>query len=402
MAQPPFPSLGYRRNKRLDTILNQYSSVQGVHPLWRFILNFDVARCNLFERSFALELQKINRSSQDLEDGEINIYQKAFKILMDHPGMYQGAVHIYIDKILGLTTVGDLHRQYALTPSITFKSKMLACKLPDFICGMRITWFPLTSNAAHFKAMFSRSTAGDGNNVRSVKLSYSIEDTYDLGRTKMFACKLPKFIRGMRITWISLSPNAAYPEAMFPRSVAGDSNNVRNVEDTYDVGRGNGARNAQLISADTPHTSVHNPDTDESFEEKANFKSDDPKLSQLLDTYGVALQEFGAADPDTSQGMATAKFLRDTAENCVHYLETHEVCIMLEKLTEIRACLAEATVAAEKGMGGKRRRFDYDYSQVPSGPRQDKERKWAKRPKHSQARTRAESQRGYYDRYIPN
>ncbi|KAI4158476.1 MAG: hypothetical protein LQ342_007396 [Letrouitia transgressa] len=507
MAQHPLSSFGSRADDRLETILNQYSSVQHVHPLWNFILNFDAARCNLFERSFAHELQRIKRSSQDLEDHEINIYQKAFRILMDQPNTFIGAVHIYIDKILGLSNVGDLHRLYALTPSITFKSKMLACKLPDFLCGIRITWFPLPPHAAQFKAIYPHAAAGDSNYVRNVKLPNPIEDTYDVDRSKTLACKLPKFIRGMRITWFPFPPHAAHSQATFPRRAAGDDNNVRTVklsysiDDTYDVGRENGTpkaqlisantlhttvhnlnirqsieekdnengtpkaqlistntprtivhnpnirqsiekkddengmrnaqiisastprttvhnlnihesieekdnengtRNAQLISASTPHTSFHIPNTNESIEEKDISMSDDPKLSQLLETYGIALQEFGAADPDTPRHMATAKFLRDTAENCIHYLETHGGCIMLEKLTEIRACLAEATVAAERGMGGKRRRFEYDYTQVPKGPRQDKERKGAKRPKHSHGRTRAESQRGYYDRYIPN
>ncbi|KAL9609566.1 MAG: hypothetical protein Q9167_005676 [Letrouitia subvulpina] len=336
---------------RLKSILDQYGSIQCVHPLQYIIVNFDAARCNLFERSLAHEIEKIDRHSQDLEDHEINIYQKAFRILMNQPNTCLGAVHIFIDKILGLKNVGDLHRLYALKPSIRFTSKMLACKLPNFIRGIRITWFPLPSNTAHFKAIFPRPTTGDGYNIRNVKLSYSIEETCNAGREK-------------------------------------------------------GAHNAQLISANTPHSFAHNSNFNKNLEGKADCKSDDAKLSQLLATYETALKEFVAAAPDTPTRINTAKFLRDTAENCIHYLETHGGCIMLEKLTEIRAYLAEATVVAEKGMGGKRRRFDYDYRQVPNGPRQDKEGKGAKRPKHShgnfgQARTRAEYQRGYYDRYIP-
>ncbi|KAI4211605.1 MAG: hypothetical protein LQ351_005646 [Letrouitia transgressa] len=585
MAQHHLSPFGSQADDRLDIILNQYGNVQHAHPLWTSILSFDAARCNLFERSLAQELQKIKCSSQDLEDHEINIYQKAFRILMDQPDTYRGAVHIYIDKILGLSTVGDLYRLYALTPSTTFKSRTQACKLPDFLYGTRITWIPLSPHAAPFKAMHPRPVAGDGDHVGNVKLPDSIEGTYDVDRSKMFTCKLPDFLDGTKITWIPLPPNLAYSKAMYFRPVAGDGDHIRNVklsdsmestydvdrskmltcklpdflegtritwiplppnaahpkamyprsatvdginardiklsysfDDTYDVGGENGKRNAQFISANRPRTSVHNLIIDESKEEKKddaqlnsaniprtsvhnlnipenteekkddaqfnsantpctsvhdlnidesieekkddaqfdsanapctsvhklnipenteekdsengtrnaqvisanashtsvqnsnihadiekdNAKPDDPKLSQLLETYETALQEFGAADPDTPRHMTTAKFLRDTAENCIHYLQAHGVGIMLKKLTEIRARLAQATEAAEKGMGGKRRRFEYDYSQVPNGPRQDKERKGAKRPKHSHGRTRAESQRGYYDRYIPN
>ena len=118
--------------------------------------------------------------------------------------------------------------------------------------------------------------------------------------------------------------------------------------------------------------SVQHIDVSKDSDETSNSKSADLKLGKILEIFDRARKDFHEADAETPDYITAARFLRDTAENCIHFLETQGVQIVTEKLTEIRSQFAEATVAAEKSLGGKRRRFDYDYIGVPEEPRRNR------------------------------
>ena len=105
-------------------------------------------------------------------------------------------------------------------------------------------------------------------------------------------------------------------------------------------------------------------------------------LNKLLITYQKAKKDFDATALSSVQRTKASKFLRDTTENCLSYISAlptppraseplaigngfplHTVTV-----DEMRLTLKEATEVAEVGSGGKKRRFDEDWTSVPEAP----------------------------------
>ena len=89
--------------------------------------------------------------------------------------------------------------------------------------------------------------------------------------------------------------------------------------------------------------------------------------------YHRARKDFDATPAKTLEYTKSAKFLRDTTENCLAYLAAKQArpgaevtCDRL--LRELGATLEETIVIAEQGSGGKKRRFDEDWENVPQEP----------------------------------
>ncbi|KAL9126619.1 MAG: hypothetical protein Q9217_004357 [Psora testacea] len=113
-------------------------------------------------------------------------------------------------------------------------------------------------------------------------------------------------------------------------------------------------------------------------------RGDDEKLRRLMDIYYKARSDFHSTPSKSLDRTKAAKFLRDTIENCLTYIEAKHVPIRTNgytprssyvkgavdqaMLVELRSTLAETTAIAEKGSGGKKRRFDEDWENVPSEP----------------------------------
>lgn len=110
-------------------------------------------------------------------------------------------------------------------------------------------------------------------------------------------------------------------------------------------------------------------DTKESFsapaidhpqaEDKTSQSSDDPVFSRLWNVYELARAEyFELADEGSFRAGEAARFLRDTAENGLHYLADHP-----KQDTRLHKDLTEthnmALRAVEKLCGGRKRKFDY-------------------------------------------
>ena len=103
---------------------------------------------------------------------------------------------------------------------------------------------------------------------------------------------------------------------------------------------------------------------------------------KLLITYKEAKAEFDALPGKSLERTKSAKFLRDTTENCLSYLETrgslppgdtsNDGVILVSEdskiVDEMKLTLQTAIKAAEEGSGGKKRRFDDDWTNVPQGP----------------------------------
>ena len=116
------------------------------------------------------------------------------------------------------------------------------------------------------------------------------------------------------------------------------------------------------------------------FRKKRNYTdsvfaqdSGDEKLKRLFMVYHRARKDFDATPAKTLEYTKSAKFLRDTTENCLAYIAAKQARPGVEVtcdrlLPELRATLEETTVIAEQGSGGKKRRFDEDWENVPQEP----------------------------------
>ena len=105
-------------------------------------------------------------------------------------------------------------------------------------------------------------------------------------------------------------------------------------------------------------------------------------LMRLFITYQKAKKDFEATPLKSLERTKSAKFLRDTIENCLAYLaarqdpslgrEFFDATIQLSggkaTIDAMKSTLQEAIEAAEEGSGGKKRRFDEDWTAVPEAP----------------------------------
>ena len=103
----------------------------------------------------------------------------------------------------------------------------------------------------------------------------------------------------------------------------------------------------------------------------------DEKLKRLFIVYHKAKRDFHATPAKTLERTKSAKFLRDTTENCLAYIAAKqtrsgdsqvEAACDGEMLSELRATLEETIAIVEQGSGGKKRRFDENWENVPQGP----------------------------------
>ena len=89
--------------------------------------------------------------------------------------------------------------------------------------------------------------------------------------------------------------------------------------------------------------------------------------------YHKARNDFDTTPAKSLERTKSAKFLRDTTENCLAYMaakQTQSGGFQCDgnMRDELRATLEETIAIAEQGSGGKKRRFDEDWESVPKGP----------------------------------
>lgn len=106
-------------------------------------------------------------------------------------------------------------------------------------------------------------------------------------------------------------------------------------------------------------------------------KDGDESLKRLFIVYHKARKDFDATPAKTLERTKSAKFLRDTTENCLAYIAAKQTRSGGSKveaicdgnmLDELRATLEETIAIAEQGSGGKKRRFDENWENVPQEP----------------------------------
>ena len=125
----------------------------------------------------------------------------------------------------------------------------------------------------------------------------------------------------------------------------------------------------------SPEASKHHDKTSTAKLTTLEYAADDAHLDKLWIMYREARDDFlSTANATQDARTSAARFLRDTIENCIDYLEVGQwvnTSYTPEELQgmmrELRATLKIATNAAELGLGGKKRRFDSteDVPRVP-------------------------------------
>lgn len=92
----------------------------------------------------------------------------------------------------------------------------------------------------------------------------------------------------------------------------------------------------------------------------------DPKLQRLWSLFLEARTEFNIEHTDNFQRTTAAKFLRDTIENCLSYISSYPFSVgnypeeATGRETLLKDTLKLAIEAAERGSGGRKRRFDIE------------------------------------------
>ena len=107
----------------------------------------------------------------------------------------------------------------------------------------------------------------------------------------------------------------------------------------------------------------------------SRYNEGDEKLKRLFIVYHKARKDFNATPAKTLERTKSAKFLRDTTENCLAYIAARqtrpgkaEITCDGKMLDELKATLEETIAIAEQGSGGKKRRFDENWENVPQEP----------------------------------
>lgn len=313
-------------------LVTSYRTVNERHPL------VDILCSNADSNSFFHETLNhdafiISKRSQDIEDGEISIYQKAFLILSDNqPQDYNAAVAIWTDELFGFRAMPSEMEALDILAKLTAKV---------YAMHRRIPFLPIV---AHYCA-----------------------------RSKLYC----------RISNVQLT-NYCPPDMkqLLEAHVLEDEEHA--VEATTED-------HMMILSQDTDsHKEVHEspssmghdklPDKTAENDTPKPF-ANDSNFQRLLETYHKARRDFDEAIPRSKNRTAAARFLRDTSENCLSYLRRKGCESIIEALTqssmeqiksdkavihELEDTVAETIAFVEGCSGGKKRSFDEENPTDPS------------------------------------
>lgn len=93
------------KEARLLEILNYYRPIEILHSTVEEMCASSVFKEH-FQKILQHDLETIKRRSQDVDDHEISLAQKAFVILMDE-GDHIAGIELYVEDIIGLKAVED-------------------------------------------------------------------------------------------------------------------------------------------------------------------------------------------------------------------------------------------------------------------------------------------------------
>ena len=120
----PFPPVQRSTwEARLLEVLNHYRPIELLNSTVAETCESPIFKGHL-QKILQHDLQVIKQRSQDLNDHEISLTQKAFVILMDE-GDHIAGIEIYVEEIVGLRIVEDKERLRTLRSSVKTKEEMI-------------------------------------------------------------------------------------------------------------------------------------------------------------------------------------------------------------------------------------------------------------------------------------
>ena len=106
-------------------LIGYYSSVTTANATMTKLSQTTEGFSRLFQRFLNFEYFTLNQRSSKLEDHEITVMQKAFLALLQNSAHHLGAVHLYIEEILGIKYIQPQDKEQALDAAIQSKVIML-------------------------------------------------------------------------------------------------------------------------------------------------------------------------------------------------------------------------------------------------------------------------------------
>ena len=83
------------------TLVSKYQHIEVIHPLLQKVFESPTQK-DLFISVMQHDYNRLITRSQKLEDHELNVYEKAFCLLMQNGEDRIGGLEIYVEKILGI------------------------------------------------------------------------------------------------------------------------------------------------------------------------------------------------------------------------------------------------------------------------------------------------------------
>ena len=110
-------------------LMGYYSSVTTANATMTKLSQTTEGFSRLFQRFLNFEYFTLNQRSSKLEDHEITVMQKVFLALLQNPAHHLGAIHLYIEEILGIKYIQPQDKEQALDAAINSKVIMLQGKI---------------------------------------------------------------------------------------------------------------------------------------------------------------------------------------------------------------------------------------------------------------------------------
>lgn len=111
---------------RVAQMVIDYGSMQTMHPAVS-VFRRSQADDIMFQQAMTNDYKLLCNRSLVLEDFEVNVYEAAFSKLMSNVKTHLGAIHLYVEEILGLRAISHPLKLRALTNAVRVRSMILNC-----------------------------------------------------------------------------------------------------------------------------------------------------------------------------------------------------------------------------------------------------------------------------------
>lgn len=327
----------------VQEMVTKYSKIKTLHPVVSRICEFPRNQ-DVLRKSLQHDLSLIRGRSSRLDDHEISIAQKAYMLLMRRPEDRLGGIELYVQEIIGLRHVEATESFTCLQTAMKTREIFLHRMNPSQE-NFRFAFLPQQEEEEEPHELlepflFLLSSQADS--------SASVDDQTHEDQAHLQA--IPKSRPSSFIDSDSTICNYSN------RAIT--TNNMHGELFLSPI-----SESFELTSPDQNTDSLA-----EHHDSSSGIISDptDPKLQRLWSLFLEARTDFNLECNDNFRRTTAAKFLRDTIENCLSYISSYpssagnypEEATVRETL--LKDTLKLAIEAAERGSGGRKRRFDVE------------------------------------------